>query len=64
METLWQTSAMRLAVRSRVSLWRIDGKPPNGQERACLSVIDHHQILGMDREQTQSGTLTFLQRVW
>ena len=33
METLWQTSATRLAVRSR---WRIDGKPPKGQERVFM----------------------------
>ena len=31
---------MRLAVRSRISSWRIDGKPPKGQERACSTVRD------------------------
>ena len=40
---------MRLAVRSRISLWRIDGKPPSGQERACSTVKDfpHVQVEGM-----------------
>ena len=44
MEQLWQTSAMRLADRSRISMWRIDGIPPNGQERACSTVSNVSQV--------------------
>ena len=33
--TLWQTSLKSSAVMSRSSLWRIDGKPPWEQLRAC-----------------------------
>ena len=34
-QTSFRTSVSRLAVRSLISLWRIDGKPPFGHERAC-----------------------------
>ena len=44
METLWQSSAMRLADRSRISLWRIDGIPQNGQERACSTGSNVSQV--------------------
>ena len=33
--TSLQTSVRRLAVKSLISLWRIEGNPPLGQERAC-----------------------------
>ena len=38
MHTSWQTSVMRLAVRSLTSLWRSVWKPPFGQDRACSTV--------------------------
>ena len=38
--TSWHTSesVSREAVTSRISLWRMVGKPPLGQERACSTV--------------------------
>ena len=33
--TSQHTSLSRLAVKSRTSLWRIDGNPPHGQLKAC-----------------------------
>ena len=36
--TSLQTSVIRVAVRSLISLWRIDGNPPREQERACSIV--------------------------
>ena len=47
-ETLWDTSVIRLAVMSLISLCRIMGKPPVGQLRACstLSGFPHRQCEG------------------
>ena len=36
--TLWQVSVRTLAVKSLISLWRIEGKPPVGQLIACSTV--------------------------
>ena len=36
--TLWQTSLKNSAVMSRSSLWRMEGKPPWGQLKACSTV--------------------------
>ena len=35
---LWQVTARTLAVKSLISLWRIEGKPPFGQLVACSTV--------------------------
>ena len=49
MHTSWQTSVSREAVRSLISLWRIDGKPPRGQDRECSTVklVPHTQLVGI-----------------
>ena len=36
--TPWHTSLMKSAVMSLISLWRIEGKPPREQLRACSMV--------------------------
>ena len=47
-DTLCATRFNELARVSRTSLWRIDGNPPNGQDRACATVrgFSHRQVLG------------------
>ena len=40
----WKHCARRLAVKSQISLWRIDRKPPQGQRRACTTVTDVPQV--------------------
>ena len=49
MATLWQTSAMRLAVKSLVSLCRIDGKPPFAHDNACSTekLVPQEHVVGM-----------------
>ena len=47
--TSWQTSVSIVAVTSRISLWRMIGKPPLGHERTCSTVNEepHTQWRGM-----------------
>ena len=47
--TLWHTSVGRPAVTSRISLWRMVGKPPCGQDRVCstVKVVPHAQSRGL-----------------
>ena len=47
--TSWQTSVSIVAVTSRISLWRMIGKPPLGHERTCSTVKEepHTQWRGM-----------------
>ena len=42
-QTLLQTSLRRSAVKSRISLCRMDGKPPFAHERACSTVKEEPQ---------------------
>ena len=49
MDTLLQTSEMRLAVRSLISLCRMVGNPPLGQDRACSTekLVPHVPVVGV-----------------
>ena len=49
MDTLLQTSEMRLAVRSLTSLCRMVGNPPLGQDSACSTekLVPHVQVVGV-----------------
>ncbi len=42
-QTLLLTSLRRSAVKSRISLCRMDGKPPFAHERACSTVKEEQQ---------------------
>ncbi len=48
-DTSWLTSVSKLAVMSLISLWRIDGKPPREQEKACSTekFAPHAQFVGV-----------------
>ena len=48
-QTLWQTSDIRGAMKSRSSLCRIVGKPPVGQFMACSTVKLFEQAQVDDR---------------
>ncbi len=39
-QTSWQTSVITVAVKSRTSLWRKEGKPPLGQDSTCCMEKD------------------------
>ena len=47
-DTLCATRFNEIARMSRTSLWRIEGNPPNGHDRACATVrgFSHRQVLG------------------
>ena len=47
-DTLCATRFNELARISRTSLWRIEGNPPNGHDRACATVrgFSNRQVLG------------------
>ena len=49
MHTSWQTSAIKFAVRSLISLCRMVGKPPFGHDRACSTekLVPQAHVVGV-----------------
>ena len=48
-EKSWHASVKTFANRSRISLWRIIGKPPRGHDKACstLKSLEHTHLMGI-----------------